>query len=58
MERLSNRYEEEAESAVKILASVLGYVVGACVMGFIVFLIFRLANFYIGTINDAVKMTR
>src|SRR3954454_4023317 len=57
MERLSNRYEEEAESAVKILATILGYVVGACVMAFIVFLIFRLANFYIGTINDAVNMT-
>ncbi len=58
MERLSNRYEEEAESAVKILASTLGYIVGACIMAFIVFLIFRLANFYIGSINDAVKMTR
>src|SRR3954471_12371378 len=56
MERLSNRYEEEAESAVKILAKVLGFAVAGCVMAFIVFLIFRLANFYIGTINDAVKM--
>jgi type II secretory pathway component PulF len=58
MDRLSARYEEEAEAAVKVLATVLGFVVGACVMAFIVFLIFRLANFYIGTINDAVKMTR
>src|SRR5262245_34659021 len=58
MERLSNRYEEEAEAAVKTLATIMGFVVGACVMGFIVFLIFRLAGFYIGTINDAVKMTR
>jgi type II secretory pathway component PulF len=57
MDRLSARYEEEAEAAVKTLATVLGFVVGACVMAFIVFLIFRLANFYIGTINDAVKMT-
>jgi type II secretory pathway component PulF len=58
MDRLSNRYEEEAEAAVKILAKVAGAVIAVCVMGFIVFLIFRLANFYIGTINDAVKMTR
>lgn len=58
MERLSNRYEEEAESAVKILAKVLGFAVAGCVMAFIIFLIFRLANFYIGTLNDAVKMTR
>jgi type IV pilus assembly protein PilC len=57
MDRLSARYEEEAEAAVKTLATVLGFVVGACVMAFIVFLIFRLANFYIGTINDAVRMT-
>ena len=58
MARLSDRYEEEAESAVKILATTLGYLVGAAIMAFIVFLIFRLASFYIGTINDAVKMTR
>ncbi len=58
MERLSGRYEEEAETAIKTLATVLGFVVGAFVMGLIVFMIFRLANFYIGTINDAVKMTR
>jgi type II secretory pathway component PulF len=58
MDRLSTRYEEEAEAAVKTLATVLGFAVGACVMAIIVFMIFRLANFYIGTINDAVKMTR
>ena len=58
MDRLSTRYEEEAESAVKTLATVLGFAVGLCVMAIIVFMIFRLANFYIGTINDAVKMTR
>jgi type IV pilus assembly protein PilC len=58
MDRLSTRYEEEAEAAVKILAKVLGVVIAMCVMGIIVFMIFRLANFYIGTINDAVKMTR
>ena len=58
MDRLSTRYEEEAEAAVKILATVLGFVIGACVMALIVFMIFRLAGFYLGTINDAVKMTR
>jgi type II secretory pathway component PulF len=58
MERLSNRYEEEAEAAVKTLATIMGFAVGAFVMSFIVFLIFRLANFYLGTINEAVKMTR
>jgi type IV pilus assembly protein PilC len=58
MGRLSDRYEEEAEAAVRTLSTVLGFVVGAIVMSFIVFLIFRLANFYIGTINEAVHMTR
>ena len=58
MERLSDRYEEEAEAAVRTLAVAFGFLVGLVVMGIIVFLIFRLAGFYIGTINDAVKMTR
>jgi type IV pilus assembly protein PilC len=58
MERLSNRYEEEAEVAVKTLATVFGFFVAAIVMGIIVLLIFRLAGFYFGTINDALKMTR
>jgi hypothetical protein len=29
-----------------------------CVMALIVFLIFRLAGFYLGTINEALNMTR
>ncbi len=58
MERLSNRYEDEAEAAVRALATVFGFLVAALVMGIIVLLIFRLAGFYLGTINDALKMTR
>jgi type II secretory pathway component PulF len=58
MDRLSQRYEEEAESAVKALAVVFGTLVGLFVMGIIVFLIFRLAGFYFGTINDALNMKR
>jgi len=57
MERLSNRYEEEAELAIRTLSTVFGWLVGACVMGIIVFLIFRLAGFYLGTINEALEMT-
>ena len=52
MDRLSKRYEEEAESAVKALATVFGFAVGLLVMGLIVMLIFRLAGFYFGTINS------
>jgi type II secretory pathway component PulF len=58
MERLSNRYEDEAEAAVRALATVFGFLVAALVMGVIVLLIFRLAGFYLGTINDALKMTK
>jgi len=56
MGRLSNRYEEEAEAAIKTLATVFGFFVALLVMGIIAMLIFRLAGFYIGTINDALKM--
>jgi type IV pilus assembly protein PilC len=56
MDRLSKRYEEEAETAVKALAVVLGGAVAVMVMGIIVLLIFRLAGFYFGTINDALKV--
>jgi type IV pilus assembly protein PilC len=58
MGRLSDRYEEEAELAVKTLSVALGWFIGACVMALIVFLIFRLAGFYVGAINDALKMGR
>jgi type IV pilus assembly protein PilC len=58
MERLSNRYEEEAELAIRTLSVAFGWFVGLCVMALIVLLIFRLAGFYLGTINDALKMTR
>jgi type II secretory pathway component PulF len=56
MDRLSKRYEEEAETAVKALAVALGAFVAVMVMGIIVLLIFRLAGFYFGTINDALKV--
>ncbi len=58
MERLSNRYEEEAELAIRTLAVAFGWLIGFCVMALIVLLIFRLASFYIGAINNAVNMTR
>jgi type IV pilus assembly protein PilC len=58
MERVSNRYDEEAELAMKTLSIAFGWFVGACVMGLIVLLIFRLAGSYFGAINDALKMTQ
>ena len=58
MDVLSKRYEEEAETAVKALAVIFGFLVAALVMGLIVLMIFRLAGFYIGTINEALEMTK
>jgi type IV pilus assembly protein PilC len=58
MDRLSKRYEEEAEIAVKAIAVILGVAVAMLVMGIIVLMIFRLAGFYIGTLNDALEMTK
>lgn len=56
MERLSHRYEEEAETATQMLTTIAGFVVWALVASLIIFLIFRLAGFYLGTIQDALKM--
>jgi type IV pilus assembly protein PilC len=58
MDRLSKRYEEEAETAVKAIAVILGFLVAAAVMGLIVLMIFRLAGFYVGTLNEALEMTK
>lgn len=58
MERLSNRYEEEAETAIKALAVSFGILVAALVMGIIILMIFRLAGFYIGTLNEAVELAK
>ena len=58
MDRLSNRYEEEATEAIKMLSKGMGFAVTLLVMGIIVYMIFHLAGVYFGTINDALKMTR
>ena len=56
MERLSKRYEDEASTAFKIITTIASVAVALLVMGLIVMMIFRIAGFYIGTINDALKM--
>lgn len=56
MERLSKRYEDEAQSALKMLTVLAGVAVWLLVMGLIILLIFRIAGFYVGTINDALNM--
>lgn len=56
MDRLSHRYEEQAESALQTLTRLLGLVIWLLVMGLIVAMIFRLAGFYLGAIDDALQM--
>ena len=58
MERLSKRYEDEAQSALKMLTMFAGVAVWLLVMGLIILMIFRIVGFYIGTINDAINMTQ
>ncbi len=57
MERLSNRYDEEAQTALKMLTTMAGAAVALLVMGIIILMIFHIAGFYIGTLNDALRMT-
>lgn len=56
MGRLSRIYQQEAESALSTLTKVAGFGVWLLVAALIIFMIFRLAFFYIGTINDALNM--
>jgi len=56
MGRLSRRYEEEADAALKTLTVLIGFLVWAAVAALIIFMIFRLAAFYVGTIYDALKI--
>ncbi|MEM9659338.1 MAG: type II secretion system F family protein, partial [Planctomycetota bacterium] len=53
MRRESAEYQDRAATAISVLAQIVGYAVWLGVAALIIFLIFRLASFYIGVINDA-----
>ncbi len=55
MGRLSNQYEEQARLALGTLSVIAGFVVYGMVAALIIFLIFRLAGFYVGTIYEALE---
>lgn len=55
MVHVSRDYNERAKTANRMLTVAASFGTWACVAGFIIFLIFRLAMFYVGTINDALK---
>ena len=52
MEVLSRQYREQAEAALRTLTVLGGFAVWIFVAAIIIFLIFRLAMFYIGTLNS------
>ena len=56
LQRLSKNYEEEAESALRALATIAGVAIWVFVAAILIWMIFRLAGFYFSTIQDALKM--
>ena len=55
LHRLSPQFEEQARRSLSALTAALGWLIWMLVAGFIIFLVFRIALWYIGMINDAVK---
>lgn len=55
MGNLSVQYQEEARAAMNTITVLIGLAVTALIAGLIIFLIFRVFGFYIGTINDALN---
>lgn len=53
--RLSPQFEDQARRSMRALASAAGWGVWCLVAGFIIFLIFRMALWYVGLINDAAR---
>lgn len=55
MDRLSKRYDEEAEHAVATLTKIAAFLVWAAIAALVIVLIFRVFGVYTGMINDALK---
>jgi type IV pilus assembly protein PilC len=55
LERLSPRFREDAQRSLAALAAVFGWLIWAMVAAFIIFVVFRIAFWYLGILNDALK---
>ncbi len=55
LDRLSPQFEDQARRSMRALAGALGWVVWAGVAAFIIFVIFSIALWYVGMLNDAVN---
>lgn len=56
MKKLADQYREKSESAMKVLAVIGFFVCFGVIAAILIAVIFRMAMFYIGTINDALQM--
>lgn len=55
MDRLSRRYDEEAEHAIAMLTRVAAFLIWAAIATLIIVLVFRVFGFYTGMLNEALK---
>lgn len=55
MDRLSKRYDEEADHAIATLSRVAAFLIWAAIATLVIVLIFRVFGFYTGVLNDAIK---
>lgn len=56
MQKLADQYRAKSEAAMKVLAVIGFFVSFGVIAAILIAVIFRLAMFYIGTINDALQM--
>jgi type II secretory pathway component PulF len=57
MRKMKDRYFQESLTNLRAISVVGGFMVVGLIMALITFLIFRIASFYLGALNDAVQMT-
>ncbi|MDR2641759.1 MAG: type II secretion system F family protein [Planctomycetaceae bacterium] len=56
MQKMKERYFQESLTNLRAVSVVGGFIVYGLIMALIVFLIFKIATFYIGILNDATRM--
>jgi type IV pilus assembly protein PilC len=55
MRKMTDRYLQESLTNLRIVSTVGGFIVYGLIMALVVFLIFRVASFYIGILNEAAQ---
>ena len=57
LNRMSPQFEDQARRSLNALAATLGWLVWLVVAVFIIYIVFTIALWYVGMINDAIKLT-